>query len=99
MQTTRVHLNQRQKRQLMRRARISGESVSDVVRRAIDLYIDLPIRKTIATDEELAGFFCAINRSADRIIRKLDETILHVDRVLKPKAKVRGRSLSCLAAN
>jgi len=99
MQTTRVLLNQRQKRQLMKRARISGKSVSEEVQSAIDFYLDLPIRQTIGTEEELAGFFCVVNSSADRIIGKLDETILHVDRLLKPKAKVRRQKFSTLAAN
>jgi hypothetical protein len=99
MQPTRVHLNQRQKRQLMKRARISGKTVSEEIRRAIDFYLDLPIRKATGTEEELAVFFCVINRYADRIIRKLDETTLHVNRVLRPKEKVHRRSLSVLAAN
>ena len=99
MRPTRVHLNQRQKGQLVKRARISGKTVSEEVRSAIDFYLDLPIRKAIRTEEELAGFFCVANRSADRIVRKLDETILHVNRVLKSKVKVCKRSLPFLAAN
>jgi hypothetical protein len=94
MQPSRVHLNQKQKRQLMKRARISGRSVSEEARSAIDFYLDLPIKAAMRTEEELAGFFCVVNRSADRIVRKLDEIILHVERVLKPKVKVHRRSVS-----
>jgi hypothetical protein len=99
MRSIRVPLNQRQKEQLRKRARISGKTVSEEVRSAIDLYLELPTTKVIRTEEDLAWFFGVVSRSAGRIIRKLDETILHVDCVFRPKVKVGGRRVSFLAAN
>jgi hypothetical protein len=51
------------------------------VRDAVDLYLSVPVE----TEEELTALARTANLAADRMIKKLDETIAHVDRVLKHK--------------
>ena len=79
MATALIHLDSKQKKRLARRAKLRGKSFSQEVRDAIDLYLDLPVE----SEEELIALARAANRSADRVIKKLDETIVHVDRILK----------------
>ncbi len=79
MATALIHLDPKQKKRLARRARLRGKSFSQEVRDAIDLYLDLPVE----SEEELSALARAANQSADRMIKKLDETIVHVDRILK----------------
>ncbi len=79
MATALIHLDPKQKKRLARRAKLRGKSFSQEVRDAIDLYLDIPIE----TEEELSALARAANRSADRMIKKLDETIAYVDRILK----------------
>ena len=79
MATALIHMDPKQKQRLARRAKLRGKSFSQEVRDAIDLYLDLPVE----SEEELSALARAANRSADRMIKKLDETIVHVDRVLK----------------
>ncbi len=78
MATALIHLDPKQKKRLARRAKLRGKSFSQEVRDAIDLYFDLPVE----SEEELSALARAANRSADRMIQKLDETIVHVDRIL-----------------
>ncbi len=79
MATALIHLDPKQKKRLARRAKLRGKSFSQEVRDAIDLYLDLPVE----SEEELSALARAANRSAGRMIKKLDETIVHVDRILK----------------
>ena len=56
-----------------------GKSFAQEVRDALDLYLAVPVE----TEEELSSLARAANLSADRTIKKLDETIEYVDRTLK----------------
>jgi predicted DNA-binding protein len=76
-------LEPEQKKRLARRAKLRGKSFSQEVRDAIDLYLDIPIE----SEEELSILAKEANRSADRMIRRLDETVAHVDRVLRQMRK------------
>ena len=79
MATALIHFNDKQKRRLTERAKLRGKSFSQEVRDAVDLYLDVPVE----TEAELANLAREANRSADRMIKKLDDTISYVDRVLK----------------
>jgi hypothetical protein len=79
MATALLHLDAKQKQRLVNRARLRGKSFSQEVRDALDLYLAVPIE----TEEELSSLARAASLSADRTIRKLDETIEYVDRTLK----------------
>jgi hypothetical protein len=79
MATALLHLDARQKQRLARRARLRGKSFSQEVRDALDLYLAVPVE----TEAELSSLARAASLSADRTIRKLDETIEYVDRTLK----------------
>jgi hypothetical protein len=79
MATALLHLDAKQKQRLVNRARLRGKSFSQEVRDALDLYLAVPIE----TEEELNSLARAASLSADRTIRKLDETIEYVDRTLK----------------
>jgi hypothetical protein len=72
-------MDPKQKQRLAKRAKLRGKSFSQEVRDAIDLYLDLPME----SEAELSALARAANQSADRMIKKLDETIVHVDRILK----------------
>lgn len=79
MATALIHMDPKQKQRLAKRAKLRGKSFSQEVRDAIDLYLDLPME----SEAELSALARAANQSADRMIKKLDETIVHVDRILK----------------
>ena len=79
MATALLHLDAKQKQRLARRARLRGKSFSQEVRDALDLYLAVPVE----TEEELSSLARAANVSADRTIKKLDETIAYVHRTLK----------------
>src|SRR5882724_167667 len=79
MATALIHFNDKQKRRLTLRAKLRGKSFSQEVRDAVDLYLDVPVEK----EADLANLAREANRSADRMIKKLDDTISYVDRVLK----------------
>jgi len=81
MATALIHMDPKQKRQLARRAKLRGKSFSQEVRTAVDLYLAMPIE----SEEELSLLARSANRSAGRTIKKLDETIAYVERVLKQK--------------
>jgi len=85
MATALIHLDPKQKKRLARRARLRGKSFSQEVRSAIDMYLDIPIE----SEEELSVLAREANRAADRMIKRLDDTIAHVDRVLKEIGKKR----------
>jgi hypothetical protein len=79
MATALLHLDAKQKQRVVNRARLRGKSFSQEVRDALDLYLAVPVE----TEAELGSLARAASLSADRTIRKLDETIAYVDRTLK----------------
>jgi len=79
-----IHFDPKQKRLLTRRAKERGRSFSQEVRNAVDLYLSVPVE----TEEGLSVLAKAANEAADRMIKRLDETIAHVDRTLKQYRKV-----------
>ncbi len=81
MATAVIHFDEKQKRRLTRRARLRGKSFSQEVRDAVDLYLSVPVE----SEEELRALARAANLAADRMIRRLDETIAYVDRALKSR--------------
>ncbi len=81
MATALIHFDEKQKRRLTRRARLRGKSFSQEVRDAVDLYLSVPVE----SEEELRALARAANLAADRMIRRLDETIAYVDRALKSR--------------
>ena len=81
MATALIHMDPKQKRQLARRAKLRGKSFSQEVRNAVELYLAIPIESEAA----LSLLARSANRSAHRTIKRLDETIAYVDRVLKQK--------------
>ena len=85
MTTARIHLEPDQKKRLARCAKLRGKSFSPEVRDAVDLYLDIPIE----SEEEFSSLAKEANRAADRMIRRLDETVAHVDRVLRQMKKNR----------
>jgi hypothetical protein len=72
-------MDAKQKQRLATRAKLRGKSFSQEVRDAVEMYLDVPVEN----EAELRGLAKAANHAADRMIKKLDETIAHVDRVLK----------------
>lgn len=81
MATALIHMDARQKQRLARRAKLRGKSFSQEVRDAVDMYLEVPVE----TEEELELLAKSANQAADRMIKRLDATIAHVDRVLKSK--------------
>jgi len=79
MATALIHLDAKQKARLARRAKKRGRSFSQEVRNAVDLYLDLPVEG----EEELSLLARAANESASRSVKRMDETIAYVDRILK----------------
>jgi hypothetical protein len=78
-----IHFDPKQKQRLARRAKLRGKSFSQEVRDAVDLYLSLPV----GNEKELSLLARAANQSADRMIKRLDETIVHVERTLKQYRK------------
>ena len=85
MATALIHFDPKQKARLARRAKQRGRSFSQEVRNAVDLYLDLPAEN----EEELNLLARAAKDSADRSIKRLDETIAYVSRVLKGMRKAK----------
>ena len=83
METALIHFEARQKRGLERRARQRKTSLSGEVRKAVDLYLELPPD----TKKELTLLGRAANEAADRMIRDLDRTITVVGRTLRRMGK------------
>ena len=79
MATALIHLDAKQKARLTRRAKKRGRSFSQEVRNAVDLYLDLPVEG----EEELSLLARAANESASRSVKRMDETIAYVHRILK----------------
>jgi hypothetical protein len=78
MATALIHMDARQKQRLARRAKLRGKSFSQEVRDAVDMYLEVPVD----TEEELELLAKSANQAADRMIKRLDATISHVDRIL-----------------
>jgi len=85
MATALIHIDPKQKARLARRAKKRGRSFSQEVRTAIDLYLDFPVEN----EEELTALAREAKASADRSIKRLDETIAYVGRHLKAMRKSR----------
>jgi plasmid stability protein len=85
MATALIHLDDKQKRRLKLRAKKVGRSFSQEVRNAVDLYLDLPVE----SEEELSLLARAANESAARSVKKMDETIAYVGRILKNMRKTK----------
>ncbi|HKN25087.1 MAG TPA: hypothetical protein VJX72_09590 [Candidatus Acidoferrum sp.] len=83
MATALIHFDPKQKARLARRAKKRGLSFSQEVRNAVDLYLDIPIE----SEEGLRVLAREAKQSADRSIKRLDETIAYVDRILKGMKK------------
>ena len=81
-----IHFSSRQAELLRRRARLYGHPFSQEVRDAVDFCLDMPV----GTREELEELAAEANCAADRILRRLDKTIAHVDGVL---TEMNGRQL------
>ena len=78
MATALIHLDAKQKERLTRRAKKRGRSFSEEVRNAVDLYLELPV------DEERLNLLArAANESAGRSVKRLDETIAYLGRIIK----------------
>ncbi len=69
---TTIYLSPQQRKRLFARARKRKSRFSDEVRKAVDLYLDLPFD---FDEEALAALLKEANASMDRSIAKLDETL------------------------
>ena len=78
MATALIHLDAKQKARLTRRAKKRGRSFSQEVRNAVDLYLGLPVE-----EEQFHLLARAANESAGRSVKRLDETIAYLDRIMK----------------
>lgn len=85
MATALIHIDPKQKQRLTRRAKRRGRSFSQEVRNAIDLYLDFPVED----EAEMIALAREAKESADRSIKRLDETIAYVNRGLKAMRKSR----------
>jgi hypothetical protein len=75
---TRLYLDPKQKRQLVGRARLHGNTFSEEVNYALDFHLGLGV----CVEDELSEVAREAKLSAERIIRKLDETTAYVRRTL-----------------
>ncbi|MGB7730316.1 MAG: hypothetical protein WBL50_19965 [Candidatus Acidiferrum sp.] len=80
-----IHFDPKQKARLARRAKRRGRSFSQEVRNAVDMYLDVPFE----SEEELKILARQAKESADRSIKRMDETIAYVDRILKEMRKTK----------
>jgi len=69
-----AYLTRKQRKTLFTRARRHGSTLSEEVRKAIDLYLDLP---PSLHKERWAALAKEANGSLDRSIARLDEAILY----------------------
>ncbi len=85
MPATLVHFRPEQKRRLTRRAKIRGRSVSEEIREAVDLYLELP-----AGDREgLEALASEANQSLERSLRRLEQSLHTVDEALRKAGGVK----------
>ena len=85
MATALIRLDPKQKKRLARRAKLRGKSFSQEVRDAVDIYLDLPVEN----EKELSALARTANQSAGRMLKKMDETIAYVDKILKNMRKTK----------
>ena len=78
MATALIHLDAKQKERLTRRAKKRGRSFSEEVRNAVELYLDLPVE-----EDQLNLLARAAKESAGRSVKRLDETIAYLGRIIK----------------
>lgn len=81
MATALIHFDEKQKRRLVRRARLCGKPFSEEVRNAVDLYLSV----SAEIEKDLTALARPAKQFADRMIKKVDETIAHVESVLKQR--------------
>ncbi|MGH9816989.1 MAG: ribbon-helix-helix protein, CopG family [Candidatus Acidiferrales bacterium] len=74
-----IHFRPGQRVRLARKARRAGKSVSEAVRDAVDIYLEIPAE----SEEELAVLASEARLSIERSIQRLDRSIANMDRVLK----------------
>lgn len=74
-----VHFRPEQKRRLTRRAKFTGRSVSEEIREAVDLYLELPA----GDREQLEALAAEANKSLERTLRRLEKSIHTVDEALR----------------
>jgi hypothetical protein len=79
MKAALIHFEPAQKARLTRRARRNGKSFSEEVRDAVDLCLALPVE----SQEELEHLAAEARAATDRMIRKMDDTVARVDRILQ----------------
>jgi hypothetical protein len=79
MATSVVQIDSRQRQRLARRAKKSGKSLNQEVHEALELYLSVPP----AMQRKLSATAKAANRAADRMIKRIDQTIAYVERSLK----------------
>jgi|HubBroStandDraft_6_1064221.scaffolds.fasta_scaffold02347_9 hypothetical protein len=87
MVITAIRLDSKQKQHLARRARETGSTLSQELRNAVDLYLNI----SVSEQEQLEVSARAANESAGRMIEKLDKTIAYTNRALRSMRK-RNRS-------
>ena len=80
-----IHFEPRQKQRLVRRARLRGSSLSQEVRDAVDLYLEVPLD----SKKELAELAATARRATESMIEKLDEAIAAVRHSRKQWGKKR----------
>jgi hypothetical protein len=83
MATAFIHLAPKQRQRLARRAKKQGKSLSHELSKAVGFYLSVPSE----TPGELSVAAEAANQAADRMIKNLDQTIAHIDLVLKERRK------------
>lgn len=83
MATALIPIDSRLKRRLARRAKKTGKSLSQEVRNAVDMYLEVP------PEAELRALAREATASADRSIARLDAAIAYIDRELKKIRKSR----------
>lgn len=85
MATGLIQLNPKQRTRLAQRAKKRGKSLAQEVSSAVDLYLSVPPE----SEAELGATAKAARQAADRMIKRLDETIAYVDRAIKQRRKAR----------
>ena len=82
---TRIHLGPSSERAAYAACKLTGKSFAQEVRDAVDQSLDLPFDNA----NKLRAFATLASESADRRIKRLEETIACVDRVLRSMIKAR----------
>ena len=83
MEATLVHLKPEQKIRLSRRARRHKKSFAQEIRDAVELYLKMPE----GSAEEMEVLASQARAATDRMLKKMNETIIRVDRSLNKLEK------------